>query len=822
LQAPVTVLRDKQGVPRVYADSAEDLFLAQGFIHAQDRFFEMDYRRMVASGRLAEIVGDDPAAIASDTMVRTLGWRRIAHDEFDLLAPQTRTWLRAYADGVNAYLATRSPSRLAVEYLALSDLVATGDPEMWEPVDSLVWLKAMAWDMRGNYQDELYRALSYSTLQDVDLVEELFPPFEASGNTPILQPGDLLAPLNVSSANTVGRTVGSRAAGDAQRNHLTTGALTALSQAREAVSHVSRLVGYGDATGSNAFAVSGEHTASGAPLLANDPHLALTIPSPWTQMGLHCTTVSAECPFDVAGFGFAGFPGLMIGQNADLSWGLANLRADVTDFFVEQIRGDNVRQGNAWEPVSTHHETISVAGGDPVELTVRTAGGRPIISDVLGQEDTTAVAHSPGASPSALNQYAVSLDWTALSPGTTADAIFALNAAGSPEDVQAAAAAFSAPAQAIVFATAAGDIGFQAAGRIPQRAKVPGYGIPTDGSWPQDGQETATRWQGWLPAEQMPRALNPSDGFIIAANQAVLPTGKGPFLSRDWDYGFRSERVRTLLTEAIDSGEPITPATANTIQTDILSPGPTYVVPALLSVDVPSGFESDGQRLLRHWDGLMATDSAGAVFFAETWHHLLQLTFWDELPAKVRPDGGGRWLTVLIGMLEAHEDPFWDDRSTLNVVETRDEVLRQSLVAARQSLTQRVSKNPADWTWGALHQLELQHPVLGTDTRPFPVRHFANPPSVALPGSILTVNATSWDATAGSFAIHSGPSMRMVVDVGRPNASTWVNSTGASGHPASPHYRDQMHSWIAGETYPFLFTRTIVERAGVDMLTLTP
>ena len=816
LSANVRVVRNAQGVPQIYADTAEDLFKAQGFVAAQDRFFEMDYRRHVTAGRLAELVGDVPAAIEADKVVRTLGWRRVAEQELPLLSPETRAYLQAYADGVNAYLAHRDPDQIAVEYTVLGVKVDVSKPEKWDPVDSLAWLKAMAWDLRGNYDDELQRAMAYSTLGNVSAVDELFPPFSQSGNATILDPADPGTFAGITAAPAAAQP----AADTTATRSMSSPALdAALSSASKALDAVPVLLGRGDGVGSNSWVVSGEHTASGKPMLANDPHLSLAAPSIWTQVGLHCNTVSASCPFNVAGFSFSGFPGVIIGHNGQVAWGLTNMGADVTDFFIERVRDDTYQRGDTWVKMDTRTETIRVAGHASIDLPVRSTLHGPIISDVL---DVSAVASAPTAQGTLLGTYAVSLAWTALQPGRTADAVFALDKAQNADDIRAAAALFDVPAQNIVFATADGHIGYQAPGRIPIRADVPGSPVPSDGSWPRDGRDPRYDWQGWVPADQMPHALDPKSGFIAAANQAVLPQGTGPFLTNDWDYGFRSQRISTLLQEQIDSGKKFTPADFNRIQNDTWSPFAKVLLPALLDVQLPDAYDAAGQNLLRTWDGRMDADSPAAAYFAAVWRNILQDTFWDDLPPDMRPDGGSKWLVVIQNMLNKPDDRFWDDRSTLNVVETRDEVITQAMISARRDLTVEMAKNPADWRWGTLHQLRLEHPVLGGATIPGPVRRLMNPSPIGVAGSTSVVNATSWDAGTGSFDVTMGPSMRMVVDMGDLDASTWVVVTGASGHPGSRHYTDQLDAWANGRTFPFPFTQGAVTAAGKDVLTLTP
>ncbi len=853
LRAEVTVQRDAQGVPHIYAQTSADLFRAQGYVHAQDRFFEMDYRRHVTAGRLSELVGNNPDAISADRVIRTFGWRKVAEQEWDLITQESRDHLTAYAQGVNAYLESRSTTDLGLEYTVLGVQVDVADPEPWDPIDSLAWLKAMAWDLRGNYDDELDRALVYSTVGDVAKVEELFPPYADAGNAPILDAaartsggagtsvgggfsagGALTAPPTLAApAPADARTPpGPLAPSDTDAPAVEAPAVdapsaaAAISAAHRALDAVPHTVAQGEGTGSNSWVVSGAHTATGKPMLANDPHLALSAPSIWSQVGLHCTEKTAECQFDVSGFSFSGFPGVVIGHNADLAWGLTNLGADVTDFFVEAIRDDQYLYDGEWLPITVRSEVVRINGGQDLTVEVRETVHGPLVSSELGE--TVAALRTPSEDAPRGTGYGVALSWTALTPGRTADAVFALNRAADAADVAAAAALFEVPSQNIVFATTSGDIGYQAPGKIPVRTKVDGP-VPSDGSWPRPGWDAAYDWQGFVEPADMPAALNPSEGFIVAANQAVLPGGQQPFLTTDWDYGYRSQRIRALLEGQIAAGTPLTVESMAAMQADDWSPYADLLLPALLDQELDDEFAAEGQELLRDWDETTGKDSAGAAYFNAVWGNLLQATFWDDLPELVWPDGGSTWLTVVADLLEDPTSPWWDDRTTVNVVETRDEILGRALVDARLDLTRTLGKDPKDWKWGRLHRLELEHPVLGGDSIPAPVRALVNPRSVGMPGGSSIVNATAWDAStwdpvtqSRSFAVTAGPSMRMVVDLADLDASRWVVVSGTSGHPGHPHYADQLGTWADGENYPWEFSRQAVDAATKDTLTLRP
>lgn len=808
LEAEVTVTRDDRGVPTITATTPQDLFRAQGYVAAQDRFFEMDYRRHVTSGRLSELVGENPDALAADKVIRTFGWRRVAEQEWGLLEQSTRDALQAYADGVNAYLDGRDPGAIAVEYAVLGVRVDVRTPEEWDPVDSLAWLKAMAWDLRGNYDAELERAASYSTIGDVARVDELFPAYPQDLNLPILTAADL--PATVAQQASATTTALDLDGADLQ---------AAMASAAAALDAVPHTMGDGEGVGSNSWVVSGELTESGKPLLANDPHLGISAPGIWEQIGLRCEEVSTQCPYDVTGFAFAGMPGVVIGHNAKLAWGLTNLGADVTDFFLERVDEEGTtRRDGAEAPITERVETIRVNGGDDVELTVRESVHGPLVSEVL---DLEGVGTAPVPEDAPGRRFEVALGWTALQPGRTMDAVLAMNVAEDAADIQAAAALFDVPSQNIVFATTDGHIGYQAPGRIPVRANVAGGPVPSDGTWPRPGWDSRYEWQGFVDPAAMPRALDPVEGFVVTANQAVTPAGVGPFLTDDFDYGYRAQRIRELLTDAVSDGK-VGVADMGRIQVDKHSPYADVLVPVLLSLDIEDSFYDDGQELLRTWDRVQSVDSAAAAYFAAVWSNILADAFADDLPDGYGPSGGSRWLEVVRRLVDEPASPWWDDKSTPGVVEGRDEVLTRAMVSARRELTAALGREATDWRWGQLHPAAPEHPVLGGSSLPGLVQNLVNPDPVAVGGGSSIVDATAWDASSGSFAVTAAPSMRMVVDLGDLDASTWVTLTGASGHPASVHYADQLGPWSRGETFPWPFTQAATEADARDRLTFTP
>lgn len=819
LDAEVTVFRDERGVPQIWADTPRDLFAAQGYVHAQDRFFEMDYRRHVTAGRLSELVGADPDVLAADRMVRTLGWRRVAQQELPLLEADTRSYLQAYADGVNAYLRGRSPSDMSVAYTVLDLNVDLGRIEPWKPVDSLAWLKSMAWDLRSNYEDEMGRALAFGSVGDRARVEELWPPYPYDVNAPILPP----------ETRTSGAPVAPAARLDLDVLRDARGALEAAAGALDAVP---RLLGGAEGAGSNSWVVSGEHTESGRPLLANDPHLSPGMPGVWYQVGLHCTDVGESCPFDVSGFGFSGIPGVVVGHNASIAWGMTSMRSDVTDFFLERVAGNDTYLVDGRQvPLDMRTESIKVAGGEDVEITIRSTAHGPILSDAMptvGRIGSTTPV--PRGSPAQGTGYEVALRWTGLDPGRSADAIFAINVATDWEEFRSAAALLDVPAQNLLYADTRGRIGYQASGRIPVRPAGTGAG-QQDGTWPRLGWSSAWDWTGYIPFDDLPSALNPPGGFLVSANQPVTGPDYLHQITQDWDYGYRAQRIRDLVSSAVAGDRRLTAADMASLQLDTRNGFAPVLVPFLVAAPMQVGnsltveqrnFTLEAVDLLRTWDFTQTEESAAAAYYNAVWRELLELTFADDLPDAALPRGGSRWFEVIRTLLQNRDSPWWDDRTTPTVVENRDQIISQALVDARLDLTARLGKDPSRWQWGYLHTLQLRQSPLGDEGMPRIVTDLFNPDLVQLGGDTSVVNATSWDARNDGFAVTSLPSMRMVVDLGDLDASTWVDLTGVSGHPWSAEYGNQLGPWAAGEQFPWPFTRAAVEEAAEDTLVLRP
>ncbi|MBS42981.1 MAG: penicillin acylase family protein [Nocardioides sp.] len=803
LSAEVTVRRDADGAAYLEASTATDLALAQGYVQAQDRFWQMDVARRTASGRLAELLGAD--AVESDLYARTLGFRDVAEAELPLLAPATRGFLEAFADGVNAYLDDRSGSRLSLEYGALDVAGRAVTPYDWTPADSLAVLTARAWDLdRQGVTDEVSRRLA-SDAVGAERAAELYPRYALRRREPVVTEGAVVDDVYEQGATRGGTRNPRRAVPFA-----TDGAAAALAAVEAGLARGPVVSGRGEGLGSNAWAVSGDRTTTGAPLLAADPHLAPTSPGAYLTVGLRCAPVTAACPYDVSGLSVPGVPGVVAGQNGRVAWATAHLDADTTDLYLERVRGDQWRRDGSWEQLDVRTETVRVAGADDVDLTVRSTVHGPVLSDVDSALDALASRSPDDDAPGPGEpEVAVSLSWTGLQPARSMDAVLALDRASGWADVRAAAALWQVPAQSVVYADRDGHVGYQAAGRVPVRKSGNG------GRLPGRGWRASSDWTGDdVPTAALPSVLDPEGGVVVAANQAVVGRGYPYLLTTEPDPGFRADRARRLLS----GGALLDADDVEAVQHDVRDPLADVLLPHLLRVELPAGYASAGQRLLADWDLDQDADSAAAAYYDVVWARLLQTAFDDELTGPARPDGGARWYVVVERLLDRPDDPWWDDVTT-DVREGRDDVLRQALLDARDVLTERQAVDTGEWTWGALHVLR-RDPGAVADLLPG-LRRVLEPSTVGAGGSSGTIAATTWDTREG-YAVTSAPAARLVVDLADPDASRWVLLGGASGHARSGRWDDQTDAVLDGEGRPWPVTPEAVAEAAEAVLVLTP
>ncbi|SMX64324.1 penicillin acylase family protein [Brevibacterium antiquum] len=828
LNAEVSVTRDESGVPTVEASNSHDLFMAQGFVHAQDRFWEMDFRRHVTSGRLSELFGE--SQFSTDSFIRTLGWRKVAEAEVAALDDKTRAYYEAYAEGVNAYLHDKSPTEVSLEYGVVGLQAGGVEIEEWTPVDSVSWLKAMAWDLRSNVEDEIDRAISQTALDDEQMAD-IYPDYPYD-TRPTIIGGN--AGAKSRAAGSKGSKTGKDKAGDKSSDgeaHAG-GEVTAaqpqppghgagsetpsnLGELKQHLRSLPVLLGVNSHDiGSNSWVVSGERTATGGPLLANDPHLAPAMPSVWHQIGLRCTKITPECPFDLSGFSFSGLPGVVIGHNQSIAWGLTNLGPDVADLVVEKIRDGKVLRDSGDEPVTTRKETVKIAKEKPREITIRSTRNGPLISDLEGPyrgvlDASTGANTADTKSGPADEHYQLALQWTALEPGNTASAIFGLNAARNWKEFREASSLFDVPSQNLVYADTAGNIGYQAPGKIPKRGKG-------DGMLPRHGWKTDEDWQGYIDFKDLPSLYNPERGWIVTANNPVTPPGESVQLSNDFDDGDRARRITKLLRDTMSQGD-VTTADMSRIQGDDLNPLALTLIPLLEEIDAGKDTNiAEAQKLLADWDGRDDANSAAAAYFNVLSKTILDEVFAPKLPDAVPPAGGSRWYLIIKNQLQKPDSEWWVD----DEVEGRDEALARAMDSAWKTTEDLLGSEPVTWRWGILHRLTIRNASLG-ESGIKPVERLFNRGPYEVAGGSGEVNATGWDAAAG-YETNWVPSMRQIVDLKDFNHSQWINLTGASGHAFHPHYADQTDDWAANRTQPWPYTPDALDRHTEDTLVLRP
>lgn len=768
LSAPVRVVRVPPGVPHIYAASAHDLFFAQGYVHAQDRLWQMEMNRRAGNGELSALFG--AATLDADRALRVLGIRQAAERDWAVLSPAGRAALDVYAQGVNAFLATHR-GRLPIEFALLRD-----DPRPWTPVDSLTWGKLMALNLSLNMSFEVFRAQATARL-GARAAQQILAPYPADG--PVIVPG-------------TGPALPS--AGAAAPAH------TAWARDPTAQTGLARLASLGgrrDGTetwGSNAWVVSGAMTASGRPLLANDTHLGLQMPSVWYQVGLHGGGL------DAVGFSFPGMPGVVLGHNRRIAWGITNSCADIQDLYEERVDGGRYLTAAGWRPLAVRRESIPVAGGRPVALAVRETAHGPIVND--------AVPELKGSPPMALR-------WTALAGAPLIDGLLALDRAGDWASFRRALSLWDVPSLDVLYADVDGNIGYQMTGKVPVRA--PGH----SGLVPAAGWTGAAEWRGFIPYEALPSVENPPRGYLVAANHKIAGAAYPYYLADDMADPYRARRIE----ERLAGRRGLTLRDMRDLEVDTYGLPAAALRPYLLAVRPASDLERRAVECVRAWDLRYEPDAVGATVFEVWYWFLVGEIVGDELgkPLLDQYRTVGLSEVPAIAALMTHpDDPLWDDRRT-PAVERRDDIVRRSLARAVGALRRRYGADPRTWTYGRLHAVTFIHQPLG-GAGIAPLEWIFNSATLPARGTAFTVDAAVADPLHpfARYAVNFGSSERAIYDLAALGRSRWVDSTGQVAIPFHPHREDQVAPWEAVRLYPMTWEKHDVEANAEGTLVLRP
>jgi penicillin G amidase len=801
IAGPVDIVRDADAIPHIFASTKLDALFGLGYVHAQDRLWQMEFQRRIGHGRLSEIFGD--ATVPQDKFLRTVGFGRAARSAWDHLPDDARQQINAYCAGVNAFITTHHGRLLPPEFTLLRF-----EPEPFTGPDVLVWVKMMAWDLSANYTLELMRH-DIAAKVGVDRMADLLPPYPVNGlsivgGSPTSDPGASASGTSGDVAKTFRPHEPARAATVANsqgtRDDWAAGVTKALSFGSPFVRDL-LLGGTFEALGSNNWVVDGTLTATGKPLLANDPHLGTHIPSLWYLA--HMTAGD----FDVIGATLPGAPAMAIGRNRFIAWGETNVAADVEDLYLEHLdaSGKSAEFRGAQEPIRIIPETIAVKGESPIQLDVRVTRHGPLVSDALN-----AISAAAKTEPRPLTYEPLAFRWTALDDeDATVVAFLKLNEARNWNDFTAALRQFVVPAQNFVYADVDGHIGYYAPGRIPVRTSG-------DGSLPMAGWTGDAEWTGWVPFEELPHTFDPPTHFIVTANNRPMPADYPHFIALEYPEPYRAQRVTDLLAQR----KRVTVSDFAEFQADTFSLHAQALLPLLLRhVVADDARTKQAVSVLGQWNFIASGDSAATAIFQAWFRHLAPALVGDELGPQVTPSYEGRFSYItrfVTNVITAGSSPWCDDVKTPQH-ETCDQTLTKALEDGLDDMQAKMGSDLTKWRWDIVHRAVFPHQGLDSVSvlRPILSR------SVPNGGDWSTVDVGPV-ASASPYDQTSIPGYRQIVDLSPANDSRFLDAVGQSGHFLSRHYDDFLGDWKAVRHKKMRMTRADVDTGALGTIRLKP
>ncbi len=749
----ITITRDSKGIPYIQAQNEADAYFALGYVHAQDRLFQMEFMRRLGAGRLAEVLGSQ--ALGSDQFMRTLGLYRYAEKNVTVLSPETRLVLERYAAGVNAWLDNRQQP-LPPEFQLLNFT-----PEPWRPADSMVWQKLMSLSLAGNWRDELYRASLLDFLPP-ERVAELWPDLVA-GSPTTLASHTSDPPMQV--ANTL----------------------------------IELIDAYAPPTlASNIWALSGEHTRSGKPLLASDPHLGYQAPIIWYLARLEWPS---EAGVEVrSGATTPGVPFTIIGHNTHTAWGMTTTHADLQDLFIEKLTADGgyeTPNGNAAFEERT--EVINVRFSEPVILQVRSTRHGPVVSDLAGFQTSTPQQDT-----------VLALAATMLrDDDRTANAVYDMANSRSVADTKEALRQFEGPQQNFMYADRYGGIGFSAPALVPIRASG-------DGTVPVPGWSGEYDWQGWVPYEELPHSLNPVSGRLVNANNRPVPEDYPHLIAASFPAGYRAERIEQRLDELGQNQANWQDMLA--IQTDAVSTVVQDLLPRLLEITTSEDNTTNTVlAALRAWNGTMDRNRPEPLIFLSWIDFLKEGLLKDDLGAAY---GSFRGVNPVLLRNILNGTFSWCDDVVSAPIEDCAQIASEALEKSLAWLSDRNETrgdNPLAWRWGDFHRAQFAHPLFGM----VPGLAALTTVEIESDGSDNTVNRGGYRSARGRspFLNTHGAGLRAVFDLENLDEARFITAVGQSGHPASSHYDDLNQAWRDGEMLTLPPASAV---SGSNTLTLLP
>jgi len=751
LNAPVQIIRDENAVPHIFGTSEEDVSFALGVAHAQDRLWQMELFRRVGQGRLAELLGS--FALPADRYIRTLNLYGLSEETVPHLAPETQALLNAYAAGVNAYLAQREIP-LPPEFLFLAH-----EPEPWVPADSVVMIKLLALGLSGNATRELSRARLAEVLS-ADQLAAFFPPYP--GDAPVALPD--LASLYAD---------------------------TPIQQAAAAIPDI------GPKGASNNWVVDGSHTASGKPLLANDPHLGMLAPSIWYLAHL------AYPDRNVVGGTIAGVPSVILGRNDHIAWGYTNTGPDTQDLYVEKLNPEDETQyltPEGYASFEERTEILKVRFGADETFTIRSTQNGPVLpSDLFGADELTPEGH------------VLAISWTALtSPDLTIEAGHNITKARNFQEFRDALRSYVAPMQNMVFANIDGEIGFIAPAQIPIR----GDAHETYGLLPTPAWKPENAWTGTIPFEELPQTFNPESGKIVTANNKIVSDSYPYSITRQWDLPYRAERIEELLAASNKH-------TVDSFEAMLMDNGSSFAAkfsPLLLSMATDTPETATARARLAGWDHKMDGDKAEPILFLSWMRELTRLVYADEL----QDEFASRWRFHPIFMEQAltgaeGKDVWCDNVTTEDVIETCAGLVDEALTKALADAKERFGEDVKAWRWDEAHPVVNRHipgsflPILGEALT------IARPSS----GGNHTINRGQHViGSSNPFDNVHAAGYRVVYDLSDLDASRYMISTGQSGNPFSEGFDHLATDWADGGSIAITTDRSSIK--AVSQMDLRP